>query len=127
MRLYTYQIIIPFYTCVDFYFVCFPDRVHSSSIVRQPSDRRPDVNVSLRSNGNASCNASMLNSSDLQSSFPAVSNTNADNAAGSSDLTTSSGSATLTNSLASGIGLPSISDLGHSTDTVESKDLRRDR
>lgn len=101
--------------------------MHSSSIVRQPSDRRPDVNVSLRSNGNASCNASMLNSSDLQSSFPAVSNTNADNAAGSSDLTTSSGSATLTNSLASGIGLPSISDLGHSTDTVESKDLRRDR
>lgn len=127
MRLYTYQIIMPFYTCFHFYFVCFPDRVHSSSIVRQPSDRRPDVNVSLRSNGNASCNASMLNSSDLQSSFPAVSNTNADNAAGSSDLTTSSGSATLTNSLASGIGLPSISDLGHSTDTVESKDLRRDR
>lgn len=110
----------------SFYFL-FTDRVHSSSIVRQPSDRRPDVNVSLRSNGNASCNVSMHNSSDLQNTFPAVSNANAENAAGSSDLTTSSGSATLTNSLAGGIGLPSISDLGHSTDAVEPKDLRRDR
>lgn len=101
--------------------------MHSTSIVRQPSDRRPDVNVSLRSNGNASCNASMLNSSDLSSCFPAVGNANAENAAGSSDLTTSSGSATLTNSLASGIGLPAISDLGHTPDVVEAKDLRRER
>ncbi|KAH8420973.1 hypothetical protein KR222_000293, partial [Zaprionus bogoriensis] len=101
------------------------DRVHSSSIVRQPSDRRPDVNVSLRSNGNASCNASMLNSSDLQSSFPAVSNANAENAAGNADLTTSSGSATLSSCLASGIGLPAISDLS-TPDAADCKDLRRE-
>ncbi|XP_034476460.1 uncharacterized protein LOC117783263 isoform X4 [Drosophila innubila] len=104
------------------------DRVHSSSIVRQPSDRRPDVNVSLRSNGNASCNTSLLNSSDLHNSFPAVNNANSDSASGASggfpDLTTSSGSGTLTNSLTGAIGLPAISDL-HTPDSVESN-VRRD-
>ncbi|KAM8714144.1 hypothetical protein ACLKA7_014313 [Drosophila subpalustris] len=101
------------------------DRVHSSSIVRQPSDRRPDVNVSLRSNGNASCNTSLLNSSDLHNSFPAVNSANADSASGGfPDLTASAGSGTLTNSLTGAIGLPAINDL-HTPDSVESN-VRRD-
>ncbi|XP_034102537.1 uncharacterized protein LOC117566983 isoform X2 [Drosophila albomicans] len=104
------------------------DRVHSSSIVRQPSDRRPDVNISLRSNGNASCNTSLLNNSDLHNSFPAVNNVNADTpsaSGGFSDLTTSAGSGTLANCLAGGIGLPATADLT-TQDSVESKDVRRE-
>ncbi|KAL9914982.1 rho guanine nucleotide exchange factor 2 isoform 2-T9 [Glossina fuscipes fuscipes] len=43
------------------------ERLHSTSIQRQPSDRRPDgVNLSIRSNSNTSGH---LNASDLQSSF----------------------------------------------------------
>lgn len=45
----------------------FSERLHSTSIQRQPSDRRPDgVNLSIRSNSNTSAH---LNASDLQSSF----------------------------------------------------------
>ncbi|EDV98506.1 GH23156 [Drosophila grimshawi] len=106
------------------------DRVQSSPIVRQPSDRRLDANISFRSNGNTSINSSVLNNSDLQTSFNAVSNANENTTgsgsfAGVADLTTSSGSATLSNSLTGGIGMNSTTDL-NASESTESKDARRE-
>ncbi|XP_070066508.1 uncharacterized protein RhoGEF2 isoform X3 [Drosophila virilis] len=105
------------------------DRVHSS-IVRQPSDRRLDANISIRSNGNTSSSTSVLNSSDLQNSFHATSNANESATSsggfvGVSDLTISSGSTTLSNCLTGGTGMTSISDL-NAHETTDSKDARRE-
>ncbi|XP_017837560.1 A-kinase anchor protein 13 isoform X1 [Drosophila busckii] len=92
------------------------DRVHSSSIVRQPSDRRPDINISLRSNGNASANASMLNSSDLQSSFHGASGGNESGvgAAAFTGIPDHSGS-----NLAGGIGAASDANPAEPTDSKD--------
>lgn len=107
----------------------FLDRVHSS-IVRQPSDRRLDANISIRSNGNTSSSTSVLNSSDLQNSFHATSNANESATSsggfvGVSDLTISSGSTTLSNCLTGGTGMTSISDL-NAPESADSKDARRE-
>ncbi|XP_023171235.2 uncharacterized protein LOC111599722 isoform X2 [Drosophila hydei] len=106
------------------------DRVHSTSIVRQPSDRRLDGNVSLRSNGNTSISTSVLNSSDLQNSFHAAGNANESATSsggfiGISELTTCSGSTTLSSCLAGGVGMTSLNDL-NTTDSADSKDMRRE-
>ncbi|KRG05553.1 uncharacterized protein LOC6581186 isoform X3 [Drosophila mojavensis] len=106
------------------------DRVNSASIVRQPSDRRLDGNVSFRSNGNTSSSTSVLNSSDLQNSFHAGSNANESATSsggflGISELTTSSGSTTLSSCLAGTVGMTSQSDL-NTTESLESKDLKRE-
>ncbi|XP_064535825.1 uncharacterized protein RhoGEF2 isoform X4 [Drosophila montana] len=105
------------------------DRVHSS-IVRQPSDRRLDANISIRSNGNTSSSTSVLNSSDLQNSFHATSNANESATSsggfvGASDLTISSGSTTLSNCLTGGSGMTSISDL-NAPESADSKDARKE-
>uniref|UniRef100_A0A1A9WDT8 Uncharacterized protein n=1 Tax=Glossina brevipalpis TaxID=37001 RepID=A0A1A9WDT8_9MUSC len=58
----------PYYKQLSF------ERLHSTSIQRQPSDRRPDaVNLSIRSNGNTSA---LLNTSDLQSSYHGADSSN---------------------------------------------------
>ncbi|XP_036333310.1 uncharacterized protein LOC118744410 isoform X2 [Rhagoletis pomonella] len=47
------------------------ERLHASSIVRQPSDRRPDAgNQALRSNGNAAATTSADNTDDVQLRLP---------------------------------------------------------
>ncbi|XP_030386773.1 uncharacterized protein LOC115633450 isoform X2 [Scaptodrosophila lebanonensis] len=111
------------------------ERLHNSSIVRQPSDRRPDANISLRSNGNASANSSALNSSDLQSSFHAASSANdsiggsGSCTAGPSELTTSTGSTALVSSLLGAVGLSGATsgDLNAQDADAQNKDARRER
>lgn len=120
--------IVRLYRFVIYYL--FLDRVNSASIVRQPSDRRLDGNVSFRSNGNTSSSTSVLNSSDLQNSFHAGSNANESATSsggflGISELTTSSGSTTLSSCLAGTVGMTSQSDL-NTTESLESKDLKRE-
>ncbi|XP_068146998.1 uncharacterized protein RhoGEF2 isoform X2 [Drosophila tropicalis] len=110
------------------------ERVSSStSIVRQPSDRRPDANISLRSNGNASSNTSALNSSDLQSSYHAGQNANDSiNASGggpsfSADLSNAGmGSGALSNSLVGAVGATGIAE-SNASDAPDKKDARKER
>ncbi|XP_023037751.1 uncharacterized protein LOC6640155 isoform X3 [Drosophila willistoni] len=110
------------------------ERVSSStSIVRQPSDRRPDANISLRSNGNASSNTSALNSSDLQSSYHAGQNANDSiNASGggpsfSADLSNAGmGSGALSNSLVGAVGAAGIAE-SNASDAPDKKDARKER
>ncbi|XP_037947686.1 uncharacterized protein LOC119679413 [Teleopsis dalmanni] len=103
----------------EFYKQISIERLHSTSIVRQPSDRRPDAgNISLRSNGNTS-----HNSSDLQSSFHATT-------ADTSGVETSSGAGA-----SGGIGnVGGATAAGAATgadvnaqDAAEGKDARRER
>ncbi|XP_034654021.1 uncharacterized protein LOC117892114 [Drosophila subobscura] len=99
-----------------------------SSIVRQPSDRRPDANISMRSNGNASCNTSALNSTDLQSSFHGSSANDSINPSGAScpmDLSTSVASTAPSSSGSVSAGLSAFAEL-NAPDAVD-KDARRER
>ncbi|XP_052839329.1 uncharacterized protein LOC128254332 isoform X4 [Drosophila gunungcola] len=99
------------------------------SIVRQPSDRRPDANISIRSNGNTSCNTSALNTTDLQSSFHgscANDSINPGGAAGCNmDLSTSVASTAPSSSGSVSAGLSAFTEL-NAPDAVE-KDARRER
>lgn len=55
--------------CVVLDFLSLTERLHTSSIVRQPSDRRPDAgNQALRSNGTAATSAD--NTDDVQLRLP---------------------------------------------------------
>ncbi|XP_017469602.1 PREDICTED: uncharacterized protein LOC108361490 [Rhagoletis zephyria] len=55
----------------EFYKQLSVERLHASSIVRQPSDRRPDAgNQALRSNGNAAATTSADNTDDVQLRLP---------------------------------------------------------
>ncbi|XP_026841806.1 uncharacterized protein LOC6590830 isoform X2 [Drosophila persimilis] len=100
-----------------------------SSIVRQPSDRRPDANISMRSNGNASCNTSALNSTDLQSSFHGSSANDSINPSGGAicpmELSTSVASTAPSSSGSVSAGLSAFAEL-NAPDTVD-KDARRER
>ncbi|XP_016928678.2 uncharacterized protein RhoGEF2 isoform X2 [Drosophila suzukii] len=105
-----------------------PDR-GQTSIVRQPSDRRPDGNISMRSNGNTSCNTSALNTTDLQSSFHgscANDSINAGGAAGCNmDLSTSVASTAPSSSGSVSAGLSVFAEL-NALDAVD-KEARRER
>ncbi|KAH8284540.1 hypothetical protein KR018_004011, partial [Drosophila ironensis] len=98
----------------------------NSSIVRQPSDRRPDANISLRSNGNTSCNTSALNTTDLQGSFHgSCANDSITAAGGAMDLSTSVASTAPSSSGSVSAGLSGIGEMG-APDAVD-KDARRER
>ncbi|KAH8401495.1 hypothetical protein KR009_005857, partial [Drosophila setifemur] len=99
-----------------------PDR-GQASIVRQPSDRRPDANISIRSNGNTSCNTSALNTTDLQSSFHGSCANDSINPA--MDLSTSVASTAPSSSGSVSTGLSVFAEL-NAQDAVD-KDARRER
>ncbi|XP_033155912.1 uncharacterized protein LOC117138143 isoform X2 [Drosophila mauritiana] len=105
-----------------------PDR-GQTSIVRQPSDRRPDANISIRSNGNTSCNTSALNTTDLQSSFHGSCANDSINPGGGAgcnmDLSTSVASTTPSTSGSVAAGLSAFAEL-NALDTVD-KEARRER
>ncbi|XP_043948380.1 uncharacterized protein LOC108022504 isoform X3 [Drosophila biarmipes] len=105
-----------------------PDR-GQTSIVRQPSDRRPDGNISMRSNGNTSCNTSALNTTDLQSSFHGSCANDSISAVGGAgcnmDLSTSVASTAPSSSSSVSAGLSAFADL-NSLDSVD-KEARRER
>nr|NP_001286515.1 Rho guanine nucleotide exchange factor 2, isoform H [Drosophila melanogaster]AHN56311.1 Rho guanine nucleotide exchange factor 2, isoform H [Drosophila melanogaster] len=105
-----------------------PDR-GQASIVRQPSDRRPDANISIRSNGNTSCNTSGLNTTDLQSSFHGSCANDSINPGGGAgcnmDLSTSVASTTPSTSGSVAAGLSAFAEL-NALDTVD-KEARRER
>ncbi|XP_016988743.1 uncharacterized protein LOC108051233 isoform X2 [Drosophila rhopaloa] len=99
------------------------------SIVRQPSDRRPDANISIRSNGNTSCNTSALNTTDLQSSFHGSCANDSINPGGGAgcnmDLSTSVASTAPSSSGSVSAGLSAFTEL-NALDAVD-KDARRER
>ncbi|XP_017078480.1 uncharacterized protein LOC108112747 isoform X2 [Drosophila eugracilis] len=105
-----------------------PDR-GQTSIVRQPSDRRPDANISIRSNGNTSCNTSALNTTDLQSSFHGSCANDSINVGGGAgcnmDLSTSVASTAPSSSGSVSAGLSAFADL-NALDAVD-KEARRER
>ncbi|KMY94443.1 uncharacterized protein LOC6734854 isoform X2 [Drosophila simulans] len=105
-----------------------PDR-GQTSIVRQPSDRRPDANISIRSNGNTSCNTSALNTTDLQNSFHGSCANDSINPGGGAgcnmDLSTSVASTTPSTSGSVAAGLSAFAEL-NALDTVD-KEARRER
>ncbi|XP_017108206.2 uncharacterized protein RhoGEF2 isoform X2 [Drosophila bipectinata] len=102
-----------------------PDR-GNSSIVRQPSDRRPDANISIRSNGNTSCNTSALNTTDLQSSFHgSCANDSINTVGGAMDLSTSVASTAPSSCGSVSAGLSGFGELT-AQDSVD-KDARRER
>ncbi|XP_017049565.1 uncharacterized protein LOC108093793 isoform X2 [Drosophila ficusphila] len=105
-----------------------PDR-GQPSIVRQPSDRRPDANVSIRSNGNTSCNTSALNTTELQSSFHGSCANDSINQGGGAgcnmDLSTSVASTAPSSSGSVSAGLSVFAEL-NALDAVD-KDARRER
>lgn len=97
--------------------------------MRQPSDRRPDANISIRSNGNTSCNTSGLNTTDLQSSFHGSCANDSINPGGGAgcnmDLSTSVASTTPSTSGSVAAGLSAFAEL-NALDTVD-KEARRER
>ncbi|KAH8321923.1 hypothetical protein KR067_009816, partial [Drosophila pandora] len=102
-----------------------PDR-GNSSIVRQPSDRRPDANISIRSNGNTSCNTSALNTTDLQGSFHgSCANDSINTGGGAMDLSTSVASTAPSSCGSVSAGLSGFGELT-AQDSVD-KDARRER
>ncbi|XP_044249279.2 uncharacterized protein RhoGEF2 isoform X1 [Drosophila takahashii] len=105
-----------------------PDR-GQTSIVRQPSDRRPDGNISMRSNGNTSCNTSALNTTDLQSSFHGSCANDSINPGGGAgcnmDLSTSVASTAPSSSGSVSAGLSVFAEL-NALDAVD-KEARRER
>lgn len=94
--------------------------------MRQPSDRRPDANISIRSNGNTSCNTSALNTTDLQGSFHgSCANDSINTGGGAMDLSTSVASTAPSSCGSVSAGLSGFGELT-AQDSVD-KDARRER
>ncbi|XP_054736749.1 uncharacterized protein LOC129243621 [Anastrepha obliqua] len=116
----------------EFYKQLSVERLHTSSIVRQPSDRRPDAgNQALRSNGNATTSAD--NTDDVQLRLPSSASYPASGPGGESSAGVAGKGALGRGTRESNVPLPGdAADLSAATDTnaqdaAEGKDARRER